>query len=170
MKIKEVLDRTAQIVLVDRQKEYNQTSKIEMHSRIAEAWSATLGRMVTPHEVALCMVQLKVIRAACQPGHEDSYVDACGYMAIAAEIMHEDETTQSLSAMASNSPHTVPADEVPLHLPWYNVYGDPVEGVYIARTDTACADCRFPINKGNRYVLTETGQAVHAFHSTKAAE
>ena len=90
MKIKDVLDRTAQVVLVDRQKEYNQTSKVEMHSRIAEAWSATLGRMVTPHEVALCMVQLKVIRAACQPGHEDSYVDACGYMAIAAEIMHEE--------------------------------------------------------------------------------
>ena len=104
MKIKEVLDRTAQIVLVDRQKEYNQVSKTEMHSRIAEAWSATLGRMVTPHEVALCMVQLKVIRAACQPGHEDSYVDACGYMAIAAEIMHEDEETTPKPAAADTTP------------------------------------------------------------------
>ena len=104
MKIKEVLDRTAQIVLVDRQKEYNQTSKTEMHSRIAEAWSATLGRMVTAHEVALCMVQLKVIRAACQPGHEDSYVDACGYMAIAAEIMHEEEETTSEPAAADTAP------------------------------------------------------------------
>ena len=104
MKIKEVLDRTAQTVLVDRQKEYNQTSKTEMHSRIAEAWSATLGRMVTAHEVALCMVQLKVIRAACQPGHEDSYVDACGYMAIAAEIMHEEEEITPKHAAADTTP------------------------------------------------------------------
>ena len=91
MKIKDVLERAEQVVLVDRQKEYNQVSKTEMHSRIAEAWSATLGRMVTPHEVALCMVQLKVIRAACQPGHEDSYVDMVGYASIAAEIMHEEQ-------------------------------------------------------------------------------
>ena len=117
MKIKEVLDRTAQIVLVDRQKEYNQTSKTEMHSRIAEAWSATLGRMVTAHEVALCMVQLKVIRAACQPGHEDSYVDMVGYATIAAEIMHEDDAAQAL--------HTVPAETTPYERPLYNAYGDP---------------------------------------------
>ena len=95
MKVKDVLDRAGQVVLVDRQTEYNQVSKTEMHSRIAEAWSATLGRMVTPHEVALCMVQLKVIRAACQPGHEDSYVDMVGYATIAAEIMHEDAEDRS---------------------------------------------------------------------------
>lgn len=118
MKIKDVLERAEQVVLVDRQKEYNQVSKTEMHSRIAEAWSATLGRMVTPHEVALCMVQLKVIRAACQPGHEDSYVDACGYMAIAAEIMHEDDATESLQALADNPRYARPL---------YNAYGDPRE-------------------------------------------
>ena len=100
MKIKDVLERAEQVVLVDRQKEYNQVSKTEMHSRIAEAWSATLGRMVTPHEVALCMVQLKVIRAACQPGHEDSYVDMVGYASIAAEIMHEDQPIQNAEAPA----------------------------------------------------------------------
>ena len=100
MKIKDVLERAEQVVLVDRQKEYNQVSKTEMHSRIAEAWSATLGRMVTPHEVALCMVQLKVIRAACQPGHEDSYVDMVGYASIAAEIMHEDQQTKEAPAPA----------------------------------------------------------------------
>ena len=107
MKIKEVLERAEQVVLVDRQKEYNQVNKTEMHSRIAEAWSATLGRMVTPHEVALCMVQLKVIRAACQPGHEDSYVDMVGYASIAAEIMHEEAEDKVASA------------------PLYNAYGDP---------------------------------------------
>ena len=90
MKIKDVLDRTAQVVLVDRLQEYNQTSKVEMHIRIAEAWSAVFGRTVTAHEVALCMTMLKVVRAACQPGHEDSYVDGCGYLSIAAEIMHEE--------------------------------------------------------------------------------
>ena len=100
MKIKDVLERAEQVVLMDRQKEYNQVSKTEMHSRIAEAWSATLGRMVTPHEVALCMVQLKVIRAACQPGHEDSYVDMVGYATIAAEIMHEEEAAPAPESRA----------------------------------------------------------------------
>lgn len=94
MKIKEVLDRTAQIVLVDRQTEYNQVSKTEMHERIALAWTAVLNVPVSAHDVALCMTQLKVIRAACQPGHEDSYVDACGYMSIAAEIMDEQIVAQ----------------------------------------------------------------------------
>ena len=163
MKIKEVLDRTAQIVLVDRQKEYNQTSKTEMHSRIAEAWSATLGRMVTPHEVALCMVQLKVIRAACQPGHEDSYVDACGYMAIAAEIMHEEKDT------AQHLP-PVPADEAPLHQPEYNACGDPVEGRYIARTVTICAVCTGVIYKQDSYILSEAGNPIHPHHGPKAVK
>ena len=103
MKIKDVLERAEQVVLVDRQKEYNQASKTEMHSRIAEAWSATLGRMVTPHEVALCMVQLKVIRAACQPGHEDSYVDMVGYATIAAEIMHEEQANQPAAAVTTEN-------------------------------------------------------------------
>ena len=103
MKIKEVLDRTAQIVLVDRQKEYNQTSKTEMHSRIAEAWSATLGRMVTAHEVALCMVQLKVIRAACQPGHEDSYIDAASAPSLGStQTMSRDTVTTRLDEFGRN--------------------------------------------------------------------
>ena len=169
MKIKEVLDRTAQIVLVDRQKEYNQVSKTEMHTRIAEAWSATLGHMVTAHEVALCMVQLKVIRAACQPGHEDSYVDACGYMAIAAEIMHEDPQDLPRARPLYNGCGD-PIEGVPLHQPEYNAYGDQVEEVYVASTDTACADCGGVINKGDCYTLTETGWAVHPFQSTKEEE
>lgn len=91
MEIKEVLDRAGDVVLSQRQKEYSQQSVTQMHIQIAQVWSGILDRDVTAHEVALCMAGLKLVRASCQPGHEDSYVDAVGYAAIAAEILHEEE-------------------------------------------------------------------------------
>ena len=94
MKIKEVLDRAEDIVLNQRQKEYSQQSKTQMHIQIAQVWSGILDRDVTAHEVALCMAGLKLVRASCQPGHEDSYVDLCGYAAIAAEIAEVDAREQ----------------------------------------------------------------------------
>ena len=90
MKIKEVLDRAEDIVLNQRQKEYSQQSPTQMHIQIAQVWSGILDHEVKPHEVALCMAGMKLVRAVCQPGHEDSYVDAVGYACIAAEILHED--------------------------------------------------------------------------------
>lgn len=90
MKCKDVLDRAEDVVLSQRQKEYSQQSKTQMHIQIAQVWSGILDREVTAHEVALCMAGLKLVRASCQPGHEDSYVDAVGYAAIAAEILHEE--------------------------------------------------------------------------------
>lgn len=90
MKIKEVLERAEDIVLNQRQKEYSQVSKTEMHARIADVWSGILNQPVDAHQVALCMSGLKLVRAASQPGHEDSYIDAVGYVTIAAEIMHEE--------------------------------------------------------------------------------
>ena len=90
MKIKEVLDRAGGVVLHQRQKEYSHQSKTQMHIQIAQVWSGILDRDVSAHEVALCRAGLKLVRASCQPGHEDSYVDAAGYAAIAAEILHEE--------------------------------------------------------------------------------
>jgi hypothetical protein len=53
--------------------------------RIAQAWSAVLGVDVTPQQVCLCMIGLKVCREA--NGHKhDSLVDICGYTGLLAQL------------------------------------------------------------------------------------
>ena len=53
---------------------------------IAKRWSATLGREVTPAQVVLCLLDLKLARLAHDPTHEDSAVDVCGYAALLREL------------------------------------------------------------------------------------
>ena len=49
------------------------------HERIAALWQPILGVEVTPEQVALCMVQVKVSRLVQTPGHPDSIDDIAGY-------------------------------------------------------------------------------------------
>ena len=49
---------------------------------IAARWSVTLGRSVTPAEVVLCMIDLKLARLAHDPSHADSITDIAGYAAV----------------------------------------------------------------------------------------
>ena len=53
---------------------------------IAARWSATLGREITPAQVVLCLLDLKLARLAHDPTHEDSAVDVCGYAALLHEL------------------------------------------------------------------------------------
>jgi hypothetical protein len=53
---------------------------------IAARWSATLGWKVTPAQVVLCLLDLKLARLAHDPAHEDSVVDVCGYAALLTEL------------------------------------------------------------------------------------
>ena len=59
---------------------------VETHRRIADVWSGIIGVHVSAHDVALCMVGLKLIRAASAPDHMDSYLDVEGYTHIARTI------------------------------------------------------------------------------------
>ena len=54
---------------------------------IAARWSATLGRDITPAQVVLCLLDLKLARLAHDPTHEDSAVDVCGYAALLRELI-----------------------------------------------------------------------------------
>jgi hypothetical protein len=53
---------------------------------IAERWSLTLGRPVTPAQVALCMLDLKLARLAHDPTHRDSIADVIGYAALLPQV------------------------------------------------------------------------------------
>ena len=55
---------------------------------IATRWSVTLGREVTPAQVVLCLLDLKLARLANDPTHEDSVVDVCGYAALLRQILN----------------------------------------------------------------------------------
>ncbi len=53
---------------------------------VAARWSVTLGHPVTPTEVMLCMIDLKLARLAHDPSHRDSIVDVIGYAALLPEV------------------------------------------------------------------------------------
>lgn len=53
---------------------------------IAKYWSLYKGVKFTPHDVSMMMALLKVARIQNGGGSGDSYVDLCGYAAIAGEL------------------------------------------------------------------------------------
>ena len=63
---------------------------ISTHERIAAAWTATLGHIVNPVDVALMMIQLNVIRAQINPDEKEFFDDIEEYARIAKWVMgHE---------------------------------------------------------------------------------
>ena len=72
-------------VLAERHAAYG-PANIAMEA-IAARWSVTLGRPVSPAQVVLCLIDLKLARLAHDPAHEDSRIDVAGYAALLAEVM-----------------------------------------------------------------------------------
>lgn len=64
----------------------------ESFSRIAHLWSNILQHKVEPHEVALCMNGVKIIRAAVDPTNFDNWVDQAGWAACGAEVAPTERT------------------------------------------------------------------------------
>jgi hypothetical protein len=71
-------------VIEDRQRTYGSPER--SFADIAARWSLVLGTTVTPAQVALCMIDLKLARLTRDPGHLDSIVDVAGYAACLWEI------------------------------------------------------------------------------------
>ena len=53
--------------------------------RIAALWSVCLNIPVTPVQVAMCMVAVKLARLVQTPQHQDSVTDIAGYAAVLRE-------------------------------------------------------------------------------------
>lgn len=51
-------------------------------SAVAARWSITLGHAVTPAQVVLCLMDLKLARLQHDSAHRDSMVDLIGYATI----------------------------------------------------------------------------------------
>lgn len=50
--------------------------------RTADLWAPILGAQVTPVQVALCLIALKMARLVESPTHADSALDIAGYAAV----------------------------------------------------------------------------------------
>ena len=53
---------------------------------VAARWSITLGQPVTPAQVVLCLIDLKLARLGHDPAHADSILDVAGYAAVLQEV------------------------------------------------------------------------------------
>lgn len=73
-----ILEEAQNAVYGDRQADYGTVT--ENFGTIAKLWSAVLKVEVTPEQVGLCMVQVKVARQMYRP-KRDNLVDGAGYFA-----------------------------------------------------------------------------------------
>jgi Domain of unknown function (DUF6378) len=74
----------AEAILAMREAAYG--DPVRSFAVIAARWSLTLGKQVTPAQVALCMIDLKLARLGNDPTHRDSVVDVIGYAALLPEV------------------------------------------------------------------------------------
>ena len=86
-KTKELLQKAIKAVAGPREHTYG--DKYTNHKNISELWSSYLNHHISPHDVAICMVLVKIARLKHRHT-EDCYVDIAGYAAIAAEIESKD--------------------------------------------------------------------------------
>ena len=80
---KDLLTTAMQLVGGDRHKDYG--DKVKNHKNIAKLWSAYKDVEITPHDVAIMMVLLKIARTKLGAISSDTYVDGSAYMSIAGE-------------------------------------------------------------------------------------
>lgn len=81
---RDILEEAA-LVLQDRQAAYGAPDAAM--AAIAARWSITLGTPVSPAQVVLCMIDLKLARLAHDPTYRDGAVDVIGYAALLPEVM-----------------------------------------------------------------------------------
>jgi hypothetical protein len=65
------------------------------YSRLGKMWAAFLGLEVplNAEQVLTMLALLKISRLADTPGHLDSWIDACGYLALGGEVATTPTTT-----------------------------------------------------------------------------
>ena len=80
----ELMLRQAAAVVANRREAYG--DPVTSMTAIAQRWSITLDQPITPAQVALCLIDLKLARLTHQPDHIDSMVDIAGYAAVLREV------------------------------------------------------------------------------------
>lgn len=81
----QILESAISIINGARQDEYGTPEN--SFEAIAAFWSTYKGVEFSAHDVAMMMALLKVARIKAGNGKTDSYVDLCGYTALAADMV-----------------------------------------------------------------------------------
>ena len=76
-----------QHIIQERQQHYGHP--LANFTEISKRWSLTLDTPVTPAQVALCMIDLKMSRLSHSPNHQDSLLDILGYGVCLAQLREE---------------------------------------------------------------------------------
>ena len=103
MKAEEMLSATIKLIGGQRAQDYG--DKYVNHMRIAQLWTMWLDHrkptwvpdedeerpeiQITPYDVAMMMLLVKVARLMHSPGHQDSHIDIAGYASILEEIAND---------------------------------------------------------------------------------
>mgnify|MGYP003116956896 FL=1 len=82
-KTSDFLKKAIELVEGQRQEDYG--DKTLNHQNIANLWNSYLGMDISPHDVAICMLLVKVARLK-NMHTDDCYIDIAGYAGIAGEI------------------------------------------------------------------------------------
>ena len=77
MEKEDVCDVAKRLTSYDRQVDYG--SPIEDFTKQAKMWSVILNTNVTPQQIAMCMIAVKLCRMTNSPRHRDSAIDVVGY-------------------------------------------------------------------------------------------
>lgn len=80
----EILQAAEKCVCGHREQDYGTPE--DNFAMISSLWSVYLCYPVTAKDVAMMMALLKIARIKAGTATEDSFVDACGYMACGGEI------------------------------------------------------------------------------------
>ena len=83
-----ILDTAKKLVHGDRGKDYGHPR--DDFERIAAIWSVRIGKVLTPEDVAWCMIAVKMSRLCTSPHHRDSMVDIAGYAETMAMCVEEE--------------------------------------------------------------------------------
>ena len=83
MKREQILEKAKKLISGERAKHYGDARM--NHKRIAELWSPILDKDITVEQVYACMSAVKLSRLIETPNNEDSWIDICGYAALAGE-------------------------------------------------------------------------------------
>lgn len=75
--VKSICLEAHRLTTQDRRDEYGHP--LDDFTIVANLWAVLLGVPLTPHQVVLCMIALKMARLIHNPGHRDSKVDIAGY-------------------------------------------------------------------------------------------
>lgn len=79
--------------LIDSERNLDYGPPQENFDRICKLWSVILCKEVSPEDVAMCMIAVKIARYSSKLGYQpDTWIDIAGYAGIGYEIGKREES------------------------------------------------------------------------------